>query len=660
MSLLINGSFDPTGLYYSSVIQALDTHKVRVQSTESTSLANAFSLDKGSKVSNVSWGVSPNIQNNSSSTSTANKKRRLSNNFNIESQYINISTNKGSILIYNPLANQVIGTLENPNSVSIIDYQFSSLTNSGWSVDINQNIIQWDLLLFKPKQQFKFNEPINALRVIEYERKPHLLLASHSISLYDLQTNEVIKTFPGHISPIHSIVPLDNSSYFITAAHGDRFINIYSLDDSFSSVLVTQSDVLSISYNEKQVTAVTEDGIVEVFNDILTKPAQSNNRKKGQQSKQSNFKIELKRTNSSEQLKIDYAFIDQGFIKLSWLETGDIPYFYKVKIDDLSQEQTIIFREKPAIQAKDHSLYGQDIAAAKKYNEGNTVVTSGDNLKYLNNAEEEDIKDGPTLAEKLELLRVDNTLPKKKQGRATTGTLAVVLTQALRSNDHSLLETVLTNRDEKILKATIERLDTSLAIKLLERLAERISRQTNRQGQLNLWVKWIMVIHGGYLVNIPNLSTLLSSLHSTLVKRANTLNRLLELQGKLDVYYSNLDLDQDDDEFESEEDSDEEDVEYIEELDDASLIDNGEEDYDIDDNNEGEYEEEDAFIDVESEESSDEEQEILDEEEEALEEGFSDEEVGTARIDSDPKIDEQEDLKKRIATLKAKQSKLKR
>lgn len=655
-SVLAASDFDPNGNYFASAVTALDTHKIRVQSTNTSStLANAFSLDKGHKLTSISWGVFSTVN----TSKQQRKKRRQSNGFSIENQFLAVGLNKGSILIYSPLTNEVIAKLENPNASSINDFHYSSLTNSGWSVDVGQNVVEWDLVSYKPKRQFNIQEPINVIRVIEYDNKPHLLVASHSVLLVDIETQETIKTFPGHISPIHTLTPITLDS-FITAAESDRYINIYPLD-GVPTVLVAQSNVLSVSYGNNTVTAVTEDGIVEVFTDPFAKAATTSKRK-GQQSKQANGRIELKRPNATSLLKIENSFINQNNIIITWLEDASIPYFEKIEISSIS-DVTTITKDRPAIQAKDHSLFGQDVAAPKQYNESNAVVTSGDNLRFLDNKErqedetlasDDEGEDGPTLAEKLEALKVQQPVPKKKQGRATAGSLAVVLTQALRANDHALLETVLSNRDETVLKNTIQRLDTSLAVVLLERLAERIARQTHRQGQLNIWVKWVMAIHGGYLVNIPNLAKSLSSLQSTLNRRAATLPRLLEIQGRLDVLYSQQEMrlvnnEQAEDEYNESEESD---VEYIEELEDANLIDDGEQDF---------YEEdEEGFMSVD--ESSDEEAPIADKLSDGEiedEENYSDVEVnGNGEIEEDSESeDEQEALKKRIAKLRAKQRK---
>ncbi|KAK9457655.1 Dip2/Utp12 family-domain-containing protein [Dipodascopsis uninucleata] len=124
----------------------------------------------------------------------------------------------------------------------------------------------------------------------------------------------------------------------------------------------------------------------------------------------------------------------------------------------------------------------------------------------------------------------------------SVGSLSTVLTQALRTNDSTLLESCFAFRDEAVIRQTIQRLDATLASALLERLAEKIARTPVRAQQLVVWIRWVMIAHGGYLVGVPNLIKTLSSLHSTLSKHASSLNRLLALQGRLDMLSAQLEL----------------------------------------------------------------------------------------------------------------------
>ena len=120
--------------------------------------------------------------------------------------------------------------------------------------------------------------------------------------------------------------------------------------------------------------------------------------------------------------------------------------------------------------------------------------------------------------------------------------LGAVLTQSLRANDLSLLETCFHVHDLNIVRATIERLDSALAANLLQKLAERLHGRPGRAGSLMVWVQWTLVAHGGYLASQPEVVKKLTSLHRVVKERANSLQSLLSLKGKLDMLEAQMNL----------------------------------------------------------------------------------------------------------------------
>jgi U3 small nucleolar RNA-associated protein 5 len=120
--------------------------------------------------------------------------------------------------------------------------------------------------------------------------------------------------------------------------------------------------------------------------------------------------------------------------------------------------------------------------------------------------------------------------------------LGTVLTQALRTNDHDLLESCLRNVDVDAIYATVERLPSPLVGNLLQRLAERLHKKPGRAGMLMVWVQWSLAAHGGYLASQPQLVKQLSTLNKVLKERASGLQPLLSLKGRLDMLQAQLDL----------------------------------------------------------------------------------------------------------------------
>ncbi|KAK2595413.1 Small subunit (SSU) processome component [Conoideocrella luteorostrata] len=120
--------------------------------------------------------------------------------------------------------------------------------------------------------------------------------------------------------------------------------------------------------------------------------------------------------------------------------------------------------------------------------------------------------------------------------------LTTVLTQALKTDDTELLESCLCTTDLLTVRNTIERIDSSLAGPLLNKLAARLHRRPGRAGNLMIWVQWTLVSHGGALASQSKVVHNLNSLQKVLAERAKGLSSLLALKGKLDMLESQMDL----------------------------------------------------------------------------------------------------------------------
>lgn len=122
----------------------------------------------------------------------------------------------------------------------------------------------------------------------------------------------------------------------------------------------------------------------------------------------------------------------------------------------------------------------------------------------------------------------------------TAGSLGTVLTQALKTNDKDLLESCFAMVDVLAIRATIQRQHSQQIATLLERIAERIHKRPGRAGRLMVWIQWSLVTHGGYLANQPELMKKLKALAQVTRERANGLQPLLHLKGKLDLLSAQL------------------------------------------------------------------------------------------------------------------------
>lgn len=582
-SPLLFAQFDPGLTFLALVVRALDVHQVKVQSLQQSAhqLNTSFTLSKSTHVSVLEW---------------------LANS---DSPLVALGNTAGKIQVYSPASNAVVSEFDSELNLGITGIHYSSLTNSLWAADNGGNLLEWDQDSRRLTRKINFNdlldsaEPVSKISSVRFNNHPHLLVGSHNIYLVDLRSNSIVKLFPGHVQPVNTLLPIPgDDDLFATAADGDRFANIYSLTKgSNKAVLVAAGAIQHMSVTtmvDKSVMAVvTESGAIEMFNNPLSFEAVSQTEKSKKKRKHANavksrhsdavVKFTRPETEirgpQDESLHINAVSLSANLLYVTWMDSPTLPVTdvltWTVNNEFALSGLVKVEKAKQKVVLPAHAEGGSDVAAAKPYAESQTYVTEG--IAYQAGLDEDD-EDDETLAEKAQKLIEEQGSEgkekdtKKKQHKQTAGSLATVLKQALKTNDQELLEqSVLLSRDPTIIQNTIARLPSSLAIVLLDKLAEKLTRQQKRFDELYYWVKWVVIIHGSVLSQIPHVSNKLANLHSIMVKKASGLSRLLELQGRLKLLQQQKTLKKEilNGSFGGDKEEDDPEVEYNEEIDDA-------------------------------------------------------------------------------------------
>jgi U3 small nucleolar RNA-associated protein 5 len=120
--------------------------------------------------------------------------------------------------------------------------------------------------------------------------------------------------------------------------------------------------------------------------------------------------------------------------------------------------------------------------------------------------------------------------------------LTTVLSQALKTNDAEMLESCFRTSDVNIIRATIQRLNSSLAGTLIQRIAERMASRPGRYGHLLAWVQWTCIAHGGAIAGNSEILKRMTSLYKVMDQRSRSLPSLLLLKGKLDMLDAQINL----------------------------------------------------------------------------------------------------------------------
>lgn len=88
-------------------------------------------------------------------------------------------------------------------------------------------------------------------------------------------------------------------------------------------------------------------------------------------------------------------------------------------------------------------------------------------------------------------------------GKATSVT--VLLSQALRSDDHQLLEKCFAMSSDRVVKSTVQQLAPQDAGRLLQVAVQRLQSSPQRGKQIAAWLRALLLYHTAYLISAPGL-----------------------------------------------------------------------------------------------------------------------------------------------------------
>lgn len=233
-----------------------------------------------------------------------------------------------------------------------------------------------------------------------------------------------------------------------------------------------------------------------------------------------------------------------------------------VEMDDASINDASEEDEEELASSEDEGADQQDFAEESNTQNGHSATQSNStDLVAGQQNSEADQQGEPSFGDLLrargpELITVEATsahessAPKTLAAQGNSRTLSIpsatslgtVLTQALKTNDVDLLESCLQVPSLESIRATVQRLNSSLATTLLQRLAERLHKRPGRAGSLMVWVQWTIVAHGGYLASQPAAMKQLHTLYSVVKQRATGLQPLLALKGRLDMLEAQMQM----------------------------------------------------------------------------------------------------------------------
>ncbi|SOV04452.1 related to UTP5 - U3 snoRNP protein [Ustilago sp. UG-2017a] len=427
-------------------------------------------------------------------------------------------------------------------------------------------------------------------------RQNLVLSAHHSISLNDVaQSDHSLRaTFTGHASPVTHLEWINDNS-FLSAAEGDRIVSAWTFEATAGKAVTGRTfataaldgpvRALSVSTTSAQqsrtlITIVTQTGSVRVYGLPAEPMSDASPSKKKSAALPS---LEL----------LAQSSIESGGASVEWIDARLVSD--KLRLARLLRGAKVSIDETTVLSGKDAQLQKTitlPTAGGKQNSSADTdgaQLTGGANdvQRYTDAplrpeydaALEAGLEDAglvassstkaadmePTLAQRLKDLGFgdpslagqeadedDADVPtKKQQALMNEASLASSLSQALHSGDTSLLTSCLNHNDPILIRNTVRKISGPLAVKLLEESVSRLngvgghhvskgSMGSQKARGLMEWVRATLLNHMGYLMSLPNLVNRLSGLHATLTQRLATHERLLALNGRLELVLSQI------------------------------------------------------------------------------------------------------------------------
>ncbi|KAF7784547.1 hypothetical protein Agabi119p4_712 [Agaricus bisporus var. burnettii] len=489
-----------------------------------------------------------------------------------------------------------------------------------WASGADSTLRMWDMKTNNIIANWKNDDriPYTSLKIrpCDVDGRTDILAASHSIYLLsksasagttDPKKLHKAATFTGHASPVKSTtwdLSKPVPARFFSMAESDRFVYVWDIldspDVSGKAVASIPLDAAARSFavatsaeptGPSTLLALSASGKITLYHvpdQIIT--ASTSNRSSSTLPTL-HFRSSIIATSESAQSPsdiIDVSFVHgrPGSICVARLVRGIRPVFTTVRyLDDAGRFiENIQLEDVPDVSLEDK----QPLIHHQRYSESSVAVGSSMELGYDENPDETTSRnmDGEldvnlaelSLGQRLATVtdadyhqpsdsesedvthsrssRVTNKKEKSELDVIPANSLTRTLIQALHSSDTKLIETCLAHSNSDLIRNTVKRLPSQLAIPLLNACVERLgrgARAANMKGggaaasaqrgmTLIIWIRTVLTFHMGHLMTVPDLVARLSGLHATLTARLALQESLLSLSGRLDVVLSQIEM----------------------------------------------------------------------------------------------------------------------
>lgn len=510
--------FDQDNSCMALVRTGVNGHKLRIMDMHTgQQRAGEYTANSGDRILSVNWGTS-------------------------NSGVIALGLQSGQIQVYSPARNSVTITCQSSSTESsaIVDAQWSG--DELFSLDSKGTVVQWDCTNGQAKKTLKTGlQGTEARRLLVSNDGSKVVVASHRIEMWEIsKTSAPLCSWAGHTQSVHTLLWANESeTQVVSAAELDRHLYVWDISSqSPSAMLALDCDVrcMDVSPVDGSVLAVGDDGVLYGWRQVAGSKTSG--------ALQSDCRVRVVSSQDhSQQMAIHWGrFVQSGKVMLvrgSALK----PLFETVGLTEDSgrfvenlelarDPQDNLLISNPRTQAE-----RQLAAQHQGYSETNATVTDA-TTEAIRKSHKASVATPPTLAERMKQLSMgmEQQEGKKEGERLPAGTLIRVLVQALHTDDHPMLDSVLENNARtKVVKDTVAGLPSGYVLPFMQQLFAKFHASPNRAPRLLPWIRNTLALHSGFLTSIPSLVPQLSGFYQAIEARLDCHQKLLKLNGRLEL-----------------------------------------------------------------------------------------------------------------------------
>ncbi|XP_024519578.1 WD repeat-containing protein 43 isoform X2 [Selaginella moellendorffii] len=558
-----------------------------------------------------------------------------------------LGTGGGDVLAWDPILGELTWRTNDCNTGGVTSVCFAKNQGSLFSAGIDGIVCELEVASGKILSTLQCSKS-SITNISSSPDASLLLVAANELRLFDMRTRKRLRKFTGHASSVNVTVFTEDGRYVLSAAVGDRNIAVWDTNEvgkEAKVALAMEHPAVALDSwgfekdgTERKILAVSETGEAYIWSGLSLEElgkaepvrVRVGSKNSGKASKQSILLGRLVGAGS--------VVVARGTTVRPSFETVALPEEGVVVLPPSEQGNLLLSQSEPTIKRGGHdvTVLGADNAAdaslpKPRIEAGDVKKRKRREANVASEAEpsqgmEEDKADGATPMEEDKdeqtmeerLMALGLVEDKRTEGNAfenaevvppKSDSLEVLFTQAMRSDDKSLIEQCLCVSDTKVITNTVRSLSPKDACTLLRLAISRLEESPRRGLQLLPWIRITLLEHASYIMSNIAIQPVLKSLYQVVESRLHIFRPLLALSGRLDLIVAKIKAN--------------ETSKSVEQAEVATAV------YEEDEEEDSDQEVEDAMADEdEDEDEEEEEEERMDEDKPHLENGgsFSDDE----------------------------------